>query len=178
MIEPRIVRRYATALFAAARKAGAVDQVESDLGLVSYTVEASPSLRESLEAPLVPAHVKRSVLQAIFGGNVHEITLSYLYLLVDKRREEAMAATQPFYVELANEARGVVTAEVTAAVELAAEDERRLREKLIARTGKTVELAVKLDPTIIGGLMVQIGDTVIDGSLRGQLAALREELLS
>jgi len=178
VIEPRIVRRYATALFNAARKAGVVDQVESDLGLVSFTVESSPRLRQALESPLVPAERKHGVLDGVFRGKVHEVTLSYLYLLVDKRREEAITATEPVYIELANEARGIVSVNVTTAAPLSKEQEARLKAKLSERTGKTVELAVRVDPSIIGGVSIKIGDTVIDGSIKGQLGTLREKLLS
>ncbi len=178
MIEPRIVRRYATALFNAASKAGIIDQVESDLGLISYVLESSPRLTEALQAPLVPAENKRAILESIFGGKVHEITLSYLNLLVDKRREEAMIATEAAYIDLANEARGIITVDVTSAVELTPEEAARLKAKLSAMTGKVAELAVRVDPSIIGGVIVKIGDRVIDGSVKGQLAALREELLS
>lgn len=177
MIEPRIVRRYATALFRAASKAGVIDQIESDLGLVSYTVESSPRLAKALRSPQIPRDVKREILRAIFGGKVHEITLSYLFLLVDKQREEAMTATEAVFVELANEARGIIVVEVTSAIELTRQEENRLREKLSARTGKRVELVVHIDPSVIGGLIVKIGDTLIDGSIRGQLAVLKEKMI-
>jgi F-type H+-transporting ATPase subunit delta len=177
MIEPRIVRRYATALFRAANKAGIIDQVESDLGLVSYTIESSPRLAKVLRSPQIPRDVKRDILRAIFEGKVHEVTLSYLFLLVDKRREEAMTATEAVFVELANEARGIVVVDVTSAIELTRQEENRLREKLSVRTGKRVELVVHIDPSVIGGMIVKIGDTLIDGSIRGQLIALKEKMI-
>ena len=185
MIEWRIVRRYASALFAAASKAGAVDQVESDLGLVNATllggdVMSTPNkvgLWEALISPIIPPAAKREILAGIFEGKVSGITLSYLGLLVDKRRQEAMRQTEREYVLLANEARGIVEAEVTSATPLDEGQEARLVSRLSATTGKTIELAKKVDPSVIGGLLVRMGDTVIDGSIRGQLAALRERLL-
>lgn len=177
MIERRIVRRYASALFAAASKAGVVDNVESDLGLVGYVTESSPALLEAMTSPIIPASRKQQIMQDLFGGKVHEITLSYLRLLVDKRREEALTETESEYVLLANEARGILRAEVTSAEPLDADQEARLISKLITMTGKKIELAKKTDKSLIGGVLVRIGDTVIDGSVRGQLAALRETLL-
>lgn len=178
MIERRIVRRYAAALFGAASKAGVVDAVESDLGLVGCVVESSPALWEALLSPIVPPAKKRSILGEIFGGKVEEITAAYLGLLVDKRREEAIRETEREYVLLANEARGIVAAEVTSATPLDEDQQSRLVTKLSATTGKTIELSTKVDPALIGGVLVRIGDTVIDGSVRGQLAVLREKLLS
>lgn len=178
MIEPRIVRRYASALLSAALKAGAVDQVESDLGLVSYTLEASSALTEAIYSPLIPGEKKEQILRDLFADKVHAITLSYLDLLVGKRREEAIVETEKEYVRLANEARGIVAAEVTSAVPLSDEEVARLKSKLALMTGKVIELSTKIDPAIIGGVTVKIGDRVIDGSIRGQLEALREKLLS
>lgn len=177
MIERRIVRRYAAALFGAASKADVVDAVESDLGLVGYTIESSPALWDAMVSPIIPASTKRKILGDIFGGKVQEITLAYLGLLVDKRREEALKVTESEYVLLANEARGIVEAEVTSATALDEDQAARLVSKLSATTGKKIELSSKVDPSVIGGVLVRIGDTVIDGSVRGQLAALRQKLL-
>ncbi len=177
MIERRIVRRYASALFSAASSADAVDRVESDLGFVSYVMESSPALWEAMTSPIIPRVKKEQILADLFGDKVHEITLSYMKLLVEKRREEALKETEAEYIDLANEARGIVQAEVTSAIALDEDQEKKLVAKLTAMTGKRIQLAKKVDPELIGGVLVRIGDTVIDGSVKGQLAALREELL-
>ena len=177
MIERRIVRRYATALFGAASKANVVDEVESDLGLVGYAIESSPALWDAMVSPIIPPAKKRQILGDIFGGKVQEITSAYLGLLVDKRREEALLETESEYVLLANEARGVVKAEVTSATPLDEDQQARLVSKLSSTTGKHIQLSSRVDPSVIGGVLVRIGDTVIDGSVKGQLAALRAKLL-
>ena len=178
MIERRIVRRYATALFRGASKMGLIDQVESDLGLVTFAMESSKDLMDAIKAPVIPAQKKREIMQAIFGDKVTELTLSYLYLLVDHRREEAILQTEEEYILLANEARGMVTVQVTTAIELTEDEQSRLKTQLGALTGKHVALEKIISPDIIGGVIVQIKDRIIDGSVRGQLAALKEELLS
>jgi len=178
MIEPRIVRRYAAALFARARNADIIDRIESDLGLVSFTLTSCPDLMDAMTSPVVPAEKKHAIIKGVFGGKVHEITLSYLDLLVSKRREEAAAATESEFVDMANEARGIVDADVTTAVQMSEEQELALRAKLSVVTGKNVQIKLAVDPGMIGGVEVRIGDRVIDGSIRGQLAALREQLLS
>lgn len=177
MIERRIVRRYASALFGAASKAGVIDQVESDLGLVTYTFESSPELLESIRMPLIPVPKKKEILRDIFGGKVHEITLSYLDLLIEKHREDAIVPTEELYILLANEARGVITVRVESAIELTRDEQSRLIAQLSQVTGKTVQLDAEVVPDHIGGALVRIGDTVIDGTVRGQLAALRETLI-
>jgi len=178
MIERRIVRRYATALFNAASQAGLVDQVESDLGLVSYTFESNPALLESIVSPLIPGHTKREIVRSIFEGKLQGVTLDYIYLLIDKHREQAVLWTEEIYVLLADEARGMITADVTTAVELDSSEQTRLTSKLSELTGKKVNINLTVAPAIIAGVIVKIGDRVIDGSIREQLEALREKLLS
>lgn len=176
MIAKRIVRRYAAALFRTAQKTGLIDAVESDLGLVSYAFENSPAFRNAIQSPVISREQKHQVLRDVFTGRIQQTTLDYLALLVDQRREDAMAQTQREYVLLANDARGIVEANVTTAVTLSAEDESRLTAKLGTVTGKTVRLNRLVEPGIIGGVVVRIGDRVIDGSIRGRLATLREKL--
>jgi len=174
----RVVRRYAAALYAAARAADAVDAVESDLGLIAYTVEAVPGLADVLSSPVVSPARKRGLVAKIFGDKVHEITLRYLCLLIDKRREKLVTHTEAEYVRLANEARGVTLARVTTAVELTEQEIERLRERLSLHTGQRIELQLEIDEAIIGGVVVRIGDTVLDGSIAGFLERLREHFLS
>ena len=176
MIATRIVRRYAAALFRTAQRAGLIDAVESDLGLVSFLFENSPDMWGAIRSPVVSPERKRQILRDVFAGRVQQVTLDYLDLLVDKRREEVIPETQGEYVALANEARGLVEADVTTAVTLDTDDETRLRDKLGALTGKHVRLRRLVEPEIVGGVIVKIGDRVIDGSIRGRLAALKEKL--
>ena len=177
MIEPRVVRRYAAALYAAASRADVVDQVERDLELVALALSSSPELRESITSPVVPVESKRSIVRELFDGKLHEITLSYLQLLVDKRREEAALQTEEEYVRLANEARGIVGATAITAKPLDEPQLASLSAKLSQVTGRQIRLECEVDPAIVGGVCVRIGDRVIDGSVRGQLEALREALL-
>ena len=177
MIERRIVRRYAQALFEAARRADAVDAVESDLGFVAYTMETSAPLMAAIRSPLVLQEKKKAALRELFAGKVHELTLSFLDLLVEKRREDVVLQVEAEYLDIADEARGVVEAQVTTAVELTSQEKSRLAEALQRVTGKRVELSTDVDPDVIGGVLVKIRDTVIDGSIRGQLRAIREKLM-
>lgn len=176
MIARRVVRRYAAALFHAAQKNGLVDAVESDLGLVSYAFETCGELRDAIRSPVLNPDAKRKVLAELFAGRIQQLTLDYLNLLVEQRREEAIRETEREYVALANEFRSTAEAEIVTAVALPPEIEERLIEKLAAVTGKKVTARRIVDPGILGGVIVRIGDRVIDGSIRGSLAALKERL--
>jgi F-type H+-transporting ATPase subunit delta len=176
VIARRIVRRYAAALFNRAQSAGLVDAVESDLGLVSFAFENSSDLWNAMRAPIVSPEKKKDILRELFGSRVNKITLHYLELLVDKRREEAILSTEAEYIALANEARGVVEADVITAIELSGDEQARLGAKLKQVIGKEVRMHAILEPEILGGVVVKIGDRVIDGSLKSRLAELKEKL--
>ncbi len=169
--------RYAGALFAAAREANAVDAVESDLGMITWSLGEVPRLEETLTHPLIPAARKKSIAESVFKGKVQDITLHFLRLVVDKRRESILPEVETEYVRLANDFRNVCIVNVTSAVALTDDEKAKLTEKLSRATGKTVRLALAEEPDLVGGLVVQIGDTVTDGSIKGNLASLREKLL-
>ncbi|MDO8587358.1 MAG: ATP synthase F1 subunit delta [Armatimonadota bacterium] len=177
MIDSRISRRYVTALYDAAEAADAVELIESDLGLISYTLETIPSLGEALLQPLIPASKKKQIAEEIFGDKVHEVTLHYLFLVIDMGRAGVIEQTESEFVQIANARRGIVLAETRSAVELAPDQVSRLKERLETYTGKQVDLKLIIDESLLGGLTVRIGDTVLDGSVAGYLARLREKLL-
>lgn len=154
-----------------------MDSVESDLGMITYSLDEIPQLGETMVHPLIPAARKKEIISEIFKGKIQDVTLDFLFLLVDKQREEIIADVETEYIRLANEYRQVATVMVTSAVPLTEDEQAKLREKLGQLTGKKVELQLAEDPELVGGLIVQIGDTVIDGSVRGYLASLREKML-
>ena len=178
MIERRIVRRYALALFNAASKEQVIDRVESDLGLIGFALVGSTQLKKTLFSPLLPAGKKKEIVKEIFEDKVHQITFSYLDLLIDKRREEAILQTEHEYIELANQARAVLVVDVTTAVQLSLDEESRLVEKLTAVYEKTIQLKKHVSPAIIAGVQLKIGDKVIDGSIKAALSSLKDKLLN
>ena len=177
MISRAIVRRYAAALLDAAWATKSVELVESDLGLVGYVLEANPELKDALLHPLLPASRKHDIVSEIFRGKIGDLTFSYLNLLIDKRREEAILGTEEEFVLLANERRGLLEARALSAVQLTADEIAALKSRLDKLTGKNVRVTDEVDPSLIGGVLVRIGDRVLDGTVKGHLEALREELV-
>lgn len=172
-----LAKRYAAALFEAAKASDSIDLVESDLGLVTYSLESVSQLTEVLEQPLIPIERKKEIVRDIFSGRVQELTLNFLGLVIEKRREHILTEVEKEYVKLANDYRGIVLVQVTSALPLTLDEKSALRAKLEAFTGKQVELELHEDPTLIGGLVLRIGDTVIDGSVKGYLESLRNQML-
>lgn len=176
MPEIRVARRYTSALFALARQENQIDRVERDLFEIGELLSRLPKLHEMLDHPVIPAETKKRMLRDAFSGALSDLTLHFLDLLIDKRRTEILSAVPPEFHAMANADRGVVEAQVLSAVPLAADQEAQLASRLTELTGKRVKLAPALDASLIGGLLVKIGDTVIDGSVKGQLEQLREQL--
>jgi F-type H+-transporting ATPase subunit delta len=177
MAELAVVRRYAQALFDSARKQGVVDQVEDELKTVDQTLRAVPRLARVLRAPTIPRAQKKELLQKAFGARVGQLTSRFLALAVERRRETILGEIYGEYQRLANEARNILPVQVTAAVPLTDPERAALATALSNRTGKNVTLEVDVDPEIMGGLMLRMGDTVIDGSVRSRLKQLRSRLL-
>ena len=177
MISRSVVRRYAAALLQSAWAENAVELVESDLGLVGCVLESNPELKDALFNPLLPGSRKQEIVRLIFQDKISDLTLSYLNLLIEKRREEAILWTEEEFVRLANERRGIVEAKVVSTVPLTEADAAALGAKLTAATGKRVRLSLETDSGLIAGVTVRIGDRVMDGSVKGYLGKLREEMI-
>ena len=114
----------------------------------------------------------------LLKSQVSPLMMNFLLLLVDKRSMGLLEAINDCYQELSNKAQGIIVADVTTAYELKAELRSRLSSKLESVTGKKVQLRTHQDQSIIGGVVVKIGDTRIDGSVIGRLQALKAELMA
>jgi F-type H+-transporting ATPase subunit delta len=171
-------RRYARALFSLASEENRVAAVREELRRLGAALEASAELRDVLLQPLHPAAERRRVLDALADklGASSLVKRFYAYL-IDQRRLVAFDEIEAEFVRLADEAAGRSKAKVKTAQPLTAEQQERLSRALAAKAGRTVELEVQVDPTLLGGLVAQLGDTVYDGSLKTQLVQLRGALL-
>lgn len=163
--------RYALALFQAAAAKGEEQKVQADLGSAHKLLLDSMSV---LRHPRVPAASKKKLLADALAGKVGPTTLRFLELLVDKKRFELMVMIASVYAKLAADKRGAAKAVVRTAAPLSPDAQKQLAAKLKTFTGKDIELDVKEDPALIGGVSVKIGDWVLDSSLRGQLRRLKE----
>lgn len=174
MKNPRVARRYANALMQVAVATKAVDRTAEDLGLVGRALKGSRELWLLLASPVVPETKKASIVNEMFGKRVSAPTMMFLDLLVRKHREVVLDEVIEQFHALHDEMLGLITVDVKTAVDLQPKQEKTLIAELERRTGKKVRLQVTRDPSIMGGLMVKIGDTVVDASVRHQLARLHE----
>lgn len=178
MREPTIARNYAEALLSLARKAGDLAGWGRLLGDVARAVEQDVRLRRFLEAPQVGAADKKAVLERALADRAPRMFVRFLQKLVDNRRQNMIPAIATEYFNLVDEAEGRVHARVTVARPVDEAGESAIARELSRALGKTVVPHLTVDPEILGGVVVRVGDTVMDGSVRRRLQSLRGQLLA
>jgi len=177
MIPGVIAKRYATALLELGSEAGQLDALVVEIGRAAEAYELSAEMRNAFENPLIPHSVKKAIL----GDIVERLALgatarSFLGLLVDRRRIRALPPIATRLREMADLRRGLTRAEVMTAMPLPEEYFEKLQRELERITGRKVALDRKLDPTLICGVMIRLGDTVYDGSLIARLKQLKDAM--
>lgn len=170
-----MARRYAAALFELGRERGELDRYIADLERVRATLREQPAVRILLENPRVTRAAKEGLLARTFA-DLRPAVRNLLRLLVRKRREPYLEDILDELLRLREEAEGIVRAEVRVAVPLPEEQTRRVQERLEQVFGRRLRLQVRVQPDLLGGLIVQVGDRRVDASLRRRLQVLRERM--
>jgi F-type H+-transporting ATPase subunit delta len=167
---------YAKGLFEIARAEGTLDEVEDELFRFARSVESSDALRDTLTDELIPAARRQAIVEDLLGGRATTTTVQLVSLVVGSGRGRDLPAIINKLVERAAETKDRAVAEVRSAVILSEDQRTRLAAALVNATGKQVELKVVVDPTVLGGLVATVGDTVIDGSVNSRLDQLKSLL--
>ncbi|MFC4303511.1 F0F1 ATP synthase subunit delta [Cohnella boryungensis] len=173
-----VAKRYAKGLFQAAQDKGLVAETESQLSLVVEVIEGDANLRAFLTAPNITLDTKKQTLLQAFGAQVSPLVLNVVGLLIERGREGEIASVLAAYLQVAGNALGRSDAHVTSAVPLSAEEQAKLAEKFGALLNKKIRVTNTVNPELLGGLTVRIGDTLYDGSLKGKLERLDKALQS
>jgi len=171
----RAALRYAKATLSFAQEAKASEAVAKDMIALGVLMQENDELQTVLENPILPVAQKESALKAIFSGACPE-TLKLFSLLAENNHLAIVAATAEQYVRLYAQTQGEIQAEVTTAVPLSPVLEKLVLEKAKGLTKDKVQLVNKVDPAIIGGFILQIGDTQYDASVVHQLKAIKTTL--
>ncbi|PHQ30783.1 ATP synthase F1 subunit delta [Leeuwenhoekiella nanhaiensis] len=171
----RAAIRYAKAVLGQAQDKGTAEVVFGNMKSISATLNSSRELRSVLKSPVVKAEDKRASLHAIFKG--HDVsTLSLIDLLVEKNRSAILGDVAESYQELYNASKGIVSAKVTTAVELDSALEAKILAKVKSITGsEEVSLEHHIDPSILGGFLLRVGDVQYDASVSNQLERVQKE---
>jgi len=172
-----IARRYAKAMLLIGQQDGQTERYRAELQSVAGLVAQDRRLDQAINNPLYESSARKRVLQSLIAKlKFSKAMESFLILLFEKGRFGFLGHINDFYQNLADELKGVARATVTSASSLSADAVERIRAALSKRTGKDIILDVKQDPRLIGGVITQIGDLVLDGSIGTQLLNMRESL--
>ena len=177
MTSSAVLARYARALADVAFRQNEEEVVGSELEGYRQIFEAVPGLLDAFDNPAIPREAKRNVLSEVVARYpVRPTTANFLHVLLEHNRIRRFDEVLAAYGKVINERKGIVAARVTAASPVPESDLAALSERLARATGRVVQLSVSTDPDLLGGVVVQIGSTVYDGSVRSRLAELKRRL--
>jgi F-type H+-transporting ATPase subunit delta len=168
-------RMYARALYEAAKDQDKLDAVREELGDFVEAQRQVPELRELLRNPQLDQRLKASALEELLGGD-EELVRNFLLVLAEKNRAGEIDEIAREFDRLVAQAEGILDVELTTAVELSDEETRDVITQIEKASGRKVEATQRVDPALIGGLILQAGSLRLDASVRGRLDRLRQEL--
>lgn len=170
----QIARPYASALFDIANSSNSIPQVEAGLSAIASLASDSQDFSRFLRSPVISADKKAAAVQTILEkAKVDKTVANFVNVVARNGRLFALPAIISAFRERATEARGEVTADVTSAAPLTADQVATLADTLKAKIGKSVTLNQHVDPSLIGGLVVKVGSQMIDSSLKTKLTAMK-----
>lgn len=179
LLASEIAEPYAQALLSLARENNLLDRISEDINSLLSLANESPDLRNCLTNPIFKPEVKKAVLKQITGDQLHPYTYNFLMVLIDRGRIVFFEAICKQFQELVRQLNQTVLAEVTSAVPLSDEQQEAIRQRVIGLTqARQVELDTKIDPNLLGGVIIKVGSQIIDASLRGQLRRIGTRLTS
>jgi F-type H+-transporting ATPase subunit delta len=175
MSELTVATRYAKSLIDLAQEQKSLELVREDMALFVKTLKANTELQAVLRNPIIAHNKKKSILDAIFGEKVSKVTSSFFHIMVNKSRGEVLFPTALEFVSQYNVINNIVNANVTSAAPLSEANLKTLTDEVKAITGGTVILHTKVDPSLIGGFVLTIGDRQVDTSVATDLKIIKKE---
>lgn len=173
-----IARIYAEALLDLAESTGEIGRIVDDLDAIRTIIEKDPRVFLFFRSPEVSPEDKKRILQEALGGKLHRATMGLLFVLIDKRRGALLDNIIDEFHRFRDTRAGRLHAHATTARPMSDDLRTQLVRRLEEVTNKTILLHEKVDPALLGGLIVKLGDRIIDGSLRRRLEQLRRDLVA
>ena len=168
----RAALRYAKATLNLAKEKGLADEINNDMLLIDNTIAESDDLLIMLKSPIIKSDVKKSALVKIFGKKINAISLGLINLLIDNKRIQLLPLVVKEYTVIYDFLKGVEIAQVTSAIPLTEELEVKLLKKVKDIIGKEITLKNIVDPSIVGGFILRVGDKQYDSSISNRLNTL------
>jgi len=170
------IQGYARALFEIARAEGTLDEVEDELFRFARSYESSDELRSALTDDQVPAEKRQAIIEDLLGGKATSTTTQLVSMVVGSGRGRELPAIVDQLVQRAAGTKDLAVAEVRTAVALSSDQQDRIKAALENATGSSINLKAIVDPSVLGGVVATIGDTVIDDTVRTRIDQLKSRL--
>lgn len=175
MSEIQVASRYANSLLDLAKERNSLEAIKSDLDSFLAVLRGTPELRAVLKNPIISPDKKFSIIKEVFGPSVQEIVISFFKIVISKGRAEVLYETAKQFVNGYNQINGIIKASVVSAVQLTEENKTEVRRVVEQATQKKVMLETRVEPDLIGGFVLTVGDKQFDASLSSSLSKLKKE---
>ena len=177
MIANTISRRYAEAIFKASTSFNCLEEVYNDLNELSDKMETNREFRYFMLTPRIKKSRKKELIIELFKDKFSEVTIQFLFILLDKRRQEYLKRINNYFKVLHDRYHKRMEITAISPLKLTKEEKSRLKQTLEKITGKIVSIINKIDPSIIGGLIIKIENKILNNSIKGHLENLRREMV-
>jgi F-type H+-transporting ATPase subunit delta len=175
MSEIQVASRYAKSIIDLAVEQNALEPIKKDIELFLETCRANPALQAILKNPIISLDKKANILDGLFGDKLHKMILSFFHIVIRKGRSEILYATAKEFISQYNIIKNVVKATVTSASPLSKENIAQIEDVVKQATKGEVILSAQVDPDLIGGFILKVGDKQFDTSLSSKLNKLKKE---
>ncbi len=172
----RKAKKYATALLEVSRSINAVDEVHSSLGILKELYKKEATFRTFFLSRRLNSNQKIEIIESILGDSCHSLIITLFAILSDNREQNLLLDIAEAYEVLRTDELQILGATIFTAESLSEDDYNSIRESLAKSTGKKVEINSEVNPALVGGLKLRLGNLFIDGSIRGRLDSLKREL--
>ncbi|MBR5318554.1 MAG: F0F1 ATP synthase subunit delta [Peptococcaceae bacterium] len=176
MMNTAVAKRYGQALLQIGQEKNCIDQYQEELKMVVDTIDTNAELKGILISQTVSSDKKKEIVKQLFASQVDKNVLNLLNVVIDKNREEFLAAIYDAFCAYADEVRNIAYADVVSAYPLTEDQETALSAQLAKMSGKTVKLNVSVDESLLAGMIVTFGDKVYDGTVGARLAGMKNKL--
>ncbi len=170
--------RYAKAFFSLGKEQNRLEILHQDIGKVYALCRQSDDFMQLLENPVILTSQKKEIFREIFHSRISELTLRFILLIAENHRETEIPGICRNFVDMVRADQGIVPATVTTAEKLSGDTMEKIKQSLEKETGKKIELTDKVNPSLIGGVVLRLEDLQFDGSIATQLKKIRSAMLT
>lgn len=179
MLNPRLAGRYAKSLIGLAVEKNQLEEAYQDMVFLQALCKSNPDFVALLKSPIISADKKQAIVKALTEGKISEIAAAFNVLLIRKGRESVLPQIAPAFIEQYKQLKGIQTVKLTTATPVSEELKKTIVDKVREQLPtKSIELAASVDEDLIGGFVLQIGDTLVDASIAYDLNVIKKQFLN